>query len=165
MNKNRNLTVFVAGLCAYVATVAAFGLSENASATTIREVNAGVCHAATDDVGSTLKNQGSVTFTGTGIRSVYCPVVSDAAQYASAITNLRVHGREGTDGAASRACSSYPGIAAFYCSSPSSWSNNQGTVADVSVAEWGDSRSTEYRYMRHDLTQNSEIYGMLTSGN
>lgn len=158
MNKKKGIAL-VAGLSAYVGALALLGVQKDADAAW-RDVHAGVCHHGTDDAGSAIDNRGEIKNTGSTTRQVYCPVISDSTLNAANITTLWVDGNEGTNGASSRACSAYIASAAFLCGTSAAWSNNFGNVAVPSVSEWGDDSVVEYRYVRHDLTQNSSVYGM-----
>ena len=155
------MTIGIIGLSAYAMTVAAFGFSANASAS-YREVHAGICHYRNDALGSSLDNRGELKNTGSTTREVYCPMVSDSTLSLTSVDSLTVYGHEGTNGATSRACSNYVAGPSFVCGTAKAWSNNNGVVAaNVDVYEWNvNRRDTEFRYMRHDLTQNSSVYGM-----
>jgi hypothetical protein len=157
----RKMTIGIIGLAAYAMTVAALGFSTSASAS-FREVHAGICHYRNDALGSSLDNRGELKNTGSTTRQVYCPMVSDSTLSLTSVDSLTVYGHEGTNGAKSRVCSNYVSGPSFTCGTYKNWSNNNGVVAaNVSVYEWNvNRRDTEFRYMRHDLTQNSSVYGM-----
>lgn len=162
----RKMKIGIIGLTAYAMTITVLGLSANASAS-YREVHAGICHYRNDALGTTLDSRGELINTGTSTREVYCPMVSDSTLSLTAVDALAVYGREGTDGAKSRVCSAYVSGPVFTCGTYSNWSNNNGVVApSVSVYEWNVNRqSVEFRYMRHDLTPNSSVYGMALQQN
>jgi hypothetical protein len=162
----RKMKISIIGLTAYAMTITVLGLSSNASAS-YREVHAGICHYQNDALGSSLDNRGELKNTGSTTRQVYCPMVSDSTLSLTAVDSLTVFGKEGTNGAKSRVCSVYVSGPSFTCGTYSNWSNNNGVVApSVSVYEWNvNRRDTEFRYMRHDLTQNSSVYGMAMTQN
>jgi hypothetical protein len=162
--KQRLGAALLAGTCAYVAALGAMVGFEEAGAT-LREIPSSICHAETDTVGTTLKNSGLMTYTGTGTRSIFCPYVSDDAQAAPDVTGLAIHGVEGTDGAISRTCSCYLNPAACACSTGTHWSNNAGVVVqNLSASEWRQDRETEFAYLLHTLTANSVLAGMVIEG-
>lgn len=161
MNKKKGITL-IAGISAYAGALALFGVQKDADAAW-REVHAGICHHGTDDAGSAIDNRGEIKNTGSTTRQVYCPVISDSTLNAGSISALWVDGREGTNGASSRACAAYNESNAFLCGTSAAWVNNFGNVAFPSVSEWAAGSEREYRYVRHDLTQNSSVHGMTMS--
>jgi hypothetical protein len=162
--KKTAATVF-AGACAYGATLSAIGGFDQAGATTVREMPSSICHAQYDNNGTLVNNSGALTYTGTGTKSIYCPVVSDNAQWVPNIYGVSVWGQEGTDGASSRTCSCYLDPVVCSCSSGVSWVNNMGQVAaGLSVDEWSFNQREEFRYLLHIMTQNSSLVGMILVG-
>jgi hypothetical protein len=163
MTKTRITAVLVAGLGAYAATFALIGATRTASAA-FRFMNSGFCHNATDDAGSQLTNQGSITNNTSALKTVYCPILSDSTQTAHDVTVLSVDGRGGATASDSRVCVS--AVDDFFgCGAPTSW----GVAGPVSflfvdVSFWKSPTLPQgknlYYYMKHRMTPGSELIGM-----
>jgi hypothetical protein len=162
MNSKKKITaLLLTCVTGFGLTLAGLGTLKDTEAAS-REMNSGFCHAATDDVGTTLQNKGTLTNTSTSARAVYCPVMSDSAQDPGGATGVAVDGLEGTDGSTSRACSCEVDPIACTCSTQSNWVNSHGRViSSLNVSVWPLNRATEYRYVLHSLTANSSLAGMI----
>jgi hypothetical protein len=146
---------------AYALTLGVMVGFNKADAAGSREVPSSDCHAATDDLGSSLQNSGALTFTGAGTRSIYCPMVSQSGQGKSQVSSLNVYGNEGTDGSISRACMCDVNPITCACSNGTNWVNNSGVVANnIDTSVWGIAPAQKFGYLLHSLTTNSTISGM-----
>ena len=130
-----------------------------------RQVPSSNCHAGFDDNGSTVNNSGALTYTGTGTKSIYCPMVSDNSVPMSSGVNLDVFGSEGTNGAISRTCECTVNPITCGCAPGTSWTNNSGgidgLVADnVSTSAWAIAPAEKFGYILHTMTTNSSLAGM-----
>jgi hypothetical protein len=147
------------GLCAYAATVSAMVMNRADAFRT--EIPAVACQAAVDTVGSNLQIGGFANWFGTGTISVRCPVPKTTdSDPADPFATLVIYGAEGTNGANSRACSCYPSSLVCNCPAVSNWATGPGiVVGSLNTGEWSGS-AVEFRYVVHNLTQNSALAGM-----
>jgi len=170
MSKGKIAVKLLGGVSAYLATVVALGGFGNADAA-VREVPSSFCHAKVDNLGANMENAGAFNNLGTTAHQIFCPVVSDSAQQAGAITSLSVLGREGTDGAWTAACSCYVAPLSCTCPSITNWVNggSVGVVASLTgaaLSEWpvaAGQRTNEYRWVLHNLTGGSTLVGYNTA--
>jgi|GEM_PF-1964615 len=153
-----------AGTFAYAAT---FGLMVgfNQADAGYRKVPSSECHAAYDDNGSSVNNSGVLTYTSTGTKAIYCPMISDQSLGMSNSVTLNVYGNEGTNGATSRTCMCLLNPISCSCSSPTSWTNNSGGIsgrvaANVDTQSWVGAPEQKFGYVLHYLSQNSSLAGM-----
>lgn len=163
-HKGRRLAAkIVASLCAYSGTLGLIGSPAEATAgSSIVEMPSSYCHAQYDNNGTTVNNSGMLTYSGTGTKSIYCPI--DNRANPSDVDLVHIYGTEGTNGASSRACSCYPSLNTCSCSSAVNWSNSSGVVGTLTdTYEWNQGLETEFRFMLHTMTQNSTLAGMLVS--
>ena len=159
------LGALLTGGFAYALTFGVMVGFNEADAATNREVPSSDCHAATDDVGSSLQNSGALTFTGAGSRSIYCPVISGTGQSKSSVSSLSIYGSEGTDGSNSRTCMCTVNPITCSCSTGTNWVNNSGGIAGVvagsiDTSVWSIAPAQKFGYVLHSLTTNSAIVGM-----
>lgn len=148
--------------CAYVGTLSLVGGAPEAAAGW-RDLPSSACHAQYDNNGTTVNNSGMLTYSGTGTKSIFCPIVGDASyQPAANPDTVVVYGNESTNGANSRACSCYAESFVCACSAATNWNNTLGgaVASGINTYEWGQGMQTEFRYLLHTLTQNSTLVGV-----
>jgi hypothetical protein len=123
-----------------------------------------ICHAGTDNIGSSLQNSGAMTYTGTGTLSIFCPVIEPYGVSLTTIDYMNVYGSEGTDGSKSRACACTLDPVDCWCGNYKAWTNgNYGLVASNLDSPWTIIPEQQFGYILHTLTQNSSLAGMWIS--